>query len=480
MERSAGDVVRAGSRALLNVCRRRGFNDGVVALRIASVVVLAAALAAGGASGAAAPPAGPTAAAKALSVRIVFPNGRVVGSPAAGAAGAPSAAEPSYSYPDDGSVVVTGRIGAATATKEAKTASGSASSAATNVSLFDGEITADSAKAHASAGTNAGNAGGAFGDTGVVHLQALGRAHAFGSATLADWGYLTIAAHTATRSAESGTKGYDGISIAIDVKLTAAHGGLLVGTEVQVGYAEASVETAPPPVADAVAGPEPGDRPQLLPPTTGGLVGVPQVVEPPLTAGGYIYPVYGSNDYADQYGTSSGGSNYQHGIDLFGQLGQPIVAVSDGTLFAVGWNHATGNRLWLRDGQGNQFAYSHLSAFSTLTSNGAHVQAGQVIGFMGDTGNTNGEPTHLHFEVHPVSLLFLGSDGAVDPAPYLASWHRLASLAFPVATGWAPTVPGTIKAPEPGAVLTGSTDISTANGLDPATLRRLLRPAVGG
>ena len=98
---------------------------------------------------------------------------------------------------------------------------------------------------------------------------------------------------------------------------------------------------------------------------------------------------------------------------------------------------------------------------------------------MGNTGYTGGEPTHLHFEVHPVSLLFLGADGAVDPAPYLASWHRLVSLAFPVATGWAPTVPGTIKAPDPGAVLTGSKDID-CSGLDPAGLRRLLHPGVSG
>ncbi len=451
-----------------------------MALRITLVAVLAAALVTGGASGAAAPRSGPTASAKALAVRIVFPNGRVVASAAAGGAGILASSSPSYSYPGDGSVVVTGGIKVTTTTTEAKTASGNAAAAAANVSLFEGEITADSVTAHASAATNAGSAGGAFGGTGVVHLQALGRTHAFGSAALADWGHLTIASHRTARSALAGVKSYDGISIGLDIKLTAPHGGLPAGTDIQVGYAEASAQTAPPVVADAGARPEPGDRPQLLPPTTGGLIGVPQVVEPPLTAGGYIYPVYGRNDYTDQYGSASGGSNYQHGIDLFGQLGQPLVAVADGTLFSVGWNHATGNRLWLRDRQGNQFAYSHLSAFSTLTSNGAHVRAGQVIGFMGNTGNTGGEPTHLHFEVHPVSLLFLGQDGAVDPAPYLAAWHRLASLAFPVATGWAPSVPGTIKAPEPGAVLTGSSDISTESGLDPAALRRALHPGVSG
>ena len=107
------------------------------------------------------------------------------------------------------------------------------------------------------------------------------------------------------------------------------------------------------------------------------------------------------------------------------------MAVADGTLFSVGWNQAGGNRLWLRDRPGNQFYYAHLSAFSTLAQNGAHVRAGQVIGFMGDTGNAQGLPTHLHFEVHPVSMLFLGYDGAVDPGSYLRTWRHLATLAFP-------------------------------------------------
>ncbi|HUK44829.1 MAG TPA: hypothetical protein VLV28_06010, partial [Gaiellaceae bacterium] len=85
-----------------------------------------------------------------------------------------------------------------------------------------------------------------------------------------------------------------------------------------------------------------------------------------------------------------------------------------------------------------------------------------------------------YFEVHPVSMLFLGADGAVDAGSYLASWRHLANLSFPVATGWAPKVPGTISAPQPAAMLIGGTDISTASGLDPASLRRALRPRSTG
>jgi hypothetical protein len=56
----------------------------------------------------------------------------------------------------------------------------------------------------------------------------------------------------------------------------------------------------------------------------------------------------------------------------------------------------------------------------------------------------------------------------------------VASLAFPVAAGWVPKVAGTVSTPTPGAVLIGAADISTADGLDPASLRRAVRPKANG
>jgi murein DD-endopeptidase MepM/ murein hydrolase activator NlpD len=58
--------------------------------------------------------------------------------------------------------------------------------------------------------------------------------------------------------------------------------------------------------------------------------------------------------------------------------------------FSVGWNDVGGNRLWLRDSQGNEFYYAHLSAFSPLAKNGRHVKAGEVVGFVGNTGDAQG------------------------------------------------------------------------------------------
>ena len=199
----------------------------------------------------------------------------------------------------------------------------------------------------------------------------------------------------------------------------------------------------PPGPADARAAPEP--------PT--GLFPIPPELLPPLEGGPYVFPVFGSASYVDTYGDVRWDVTYHHGDDIFGELGQPLVAVADGTVFSVGWNKIGGNRLWLRDHQGNAFYYAHLSAFSTLIFNGAHVKAGQVVGFMGNTGDAEATPTHLHFEVHPVSLLYLGYDGAVDPTPYLDEWRHLIRLPFPVPTGWAPSVTGSNAAPQPGAIL---------------------------
>jgi len=50
------------------------------------------------------------------------------------------------------------------------------------------------------------------------------------------------------------------------------------------------------------------------------------------------------------------------------------------------------------------------------------VRAGEVIAFVGNSGDAETTPPHLHFEIHPASLLGLGYDGAVDPTAYLRSW----------------------------------------------------------
>ena len=143
----------------------------------------------------------------------------------------------------------------------------------------------------------------------------------------------------------------------------------------------------------------------------------------------------------------------------------------------MGWEDIGGNRLWLRDQYGNEFYYAHLSAYTPLAVNNAHVSAGAVLGFVGNTGDAQGTPYHLHFEVHPLGLLGEGYDGAVDPTGYLDAWKHLQDLRFATAAGWAPSLASSAEAPHAGAILLQSSDISTASGLTPWSLARALRIA---
>ena len=157
------------------------------------------------------------------------------------------------------------------------------------------------------------------------------------------------------------------------------------------------------------------------------LVGQPLTVTPLLGPGARTFPVVGDVAWGDTYGAqrSDVPGGWHHGDDLFAPLGTPVVAVTNGVVFSVGWNRVGGWRLWLVDAEGNQYYYAHLSGYSALARNNHRVRRGQVLGFVGNTGDAITTWPHVHFEVHPNATLYLGYDGAVDPTRYLAAWTRL-------------------------------------------------------
>jgi murein DD-endopeptidase MepM/ murein hydrolase activator NlpD len=137
-----------------------------------------------------------------------------------------------------------------------------------------------------------------------------------------------------------------------------------------------------------------------------------------LATPGYAFPVAGKHDFTDTFGAPRADVPVHIGNDVFAAFGTPIVAVADGRLYRVGTLHISGNRLWLRDTKGYRYFYAHLSDFAAAAYNGADVHAGEVIGFVGNTGDAEPTPPHLHFEVHM-------PDGAVvDPNPYLNKWDQ--------------------------------------------------------
>ena len=456
--------------------------------RIVLAFGIAVSVAVGIASGAASQADGSAAEARAWAIQVVVPGGGGGTDPADAASGEGSTSAGGYVYPGDGTVVAAGEVTAAASVADQEAVStASASSGISGIVIFGGEITADLVEASARARAGSAGATGGFDGTRVVNLRVFGRPASGAAAPLEDWGVLTV------RAEESENDGsYRGTVTALVIRLTAEHRGMPAGSEILLGRAEvsaeppqASGETAPARTTPGTQGtpgrvapdePEAGEGTDRAVPGFAFPIPLPpeKSFQPDLEGGPYVFPVYGDSSYGNTFGAPRATVEYHHGADIFGEVGQPIVAVADGTVFSVGYQPIGGLRLWLRDRQGNEFYYAHLSAFSTLASNGARVKAGQVVGFMGATGDAQGADPHLHFEIHPVSLLYLGYDGAVDPTSYLDSWKRVERLPTPLPLAWAPTVPGAGSAPRPGAVLLASSDISTATGLDPASLRRAM------
>ena len=446
------------------------------------------------ATGVGAPPAA-GAAARAFGINVVIPGQATQGTPTLSAPQDAVQFGRGFAYPADGSIVSATAVTLSVSADPGSVATASASTEVTALRLFNGELTADAVDAKASSTANASQSTGTFDGSTLSNLVVLGQAVSPAPnqrVDLADWGYA-ILLEQASAQEQTGPPGFDGFVTALDVHLTADHGGLPAGSEILVGYAKVTTQAAAaPPVPTAPSSPvttapttgkekrPKPPKPTKAPEPTGlpGPVKAPPTVTPALTAGGYVFPVYGPSSFIDTFGAFRGdvSGGWHHGDDIFAPLGAPILACASGTVFSVGWNKLGGNRLWLRDGQGNEFYYAHLSAFSPAATNGAHVEAGAVIGFLGNTGDAEGTPYHLHFEIHPVGLLGLGYDGAVDPTSYLFAWKKLHDLAITDAGAFIVAPAPGAQAPKPGAILLQSTDISSASGLDPRSLRRALAP----
>ncbi len=142
---------------------------------------------------------------------------------------------------------------------------------------------------------------------------------------------------------------------------------------------------------------------------------------------GAVFPVRGPVNYTDTFGAYRADMpNHRHeGNDIFARMGTPIVAVLAGTIeystYGIGGNNAR-----LTDARGDYFYYAHMVRFAADLKSGDHVAKGQVIGYVGETGDAAGTSPHCHFEIHP------GGGPAIDPFPYLEAW-RAAALGTPAA-----------------------------------------------
>lgn len=115
------------------------------------------------------------------------------------------------------------------------------------------------------------------------------------------------------------------------------------------------------------------------------------------------------------------GSGGHQGVDIGAQLGQEVYAVENGVLERRfdDLNSGAGYGWGLLSTTDVEYRYFHLSAFADGLDVGDAVVAGQVIGYVGDTGNATPGGWHLHFEVRPGPQPRSGAADPVDPVPLL-------------------------------------------------------------
>jgi murein DD-endopeptidase MepM/ murein hydrolase activator NlpD len=212
--------------------------------------------------------------------------------------------------------------------------------------------------------------------------------------------------------------------IGLRVVLSRAHGSFPAGSEVRVAVATASArdaKAAPTPTPSATAAPRATpekDKPKRKRAKKVKQRKITSEELARLTSAGFVFPVYARSDLADDFGGPRQIGPHQ-GNDVFADFGSPVVAVTAGTVSKVGTLPIAGNRLWLTSESGDAFFYAHMSSFSPEAVDGAKVKAGTVLGFVGNTGDAEPTPPHVHFEIHPG-----GEDtDAVDPNPVLQTWH---------------------------------------------------------
>jgi hypothetical protein len=154
--------------------------------------------------------------------------------------------------------------------------------------------------------------------------------------------------------------------------------------------------------------------------------------QPPATI---VFPVLGPATYTDDFGEARAGGAHQ-GIDMLAPKRALALAAEPGKVKF--WTHSAtaGCMLYLYGASGTTYYYIHLNndlrkqddnrgrcvagtAYAKGLKDGAKVAAGQVVGYVGDSGDADGAHPHLHFELHP------NGGRAVDPYEWLQSGQHL-------------------------------------------------------
>jgi len=127
-----------------------------------------------------------------------------------------------------------------------------------------------------------------------------------------------------------------------------------------------------------------------------------------------------------------GGERGHEGCDIMADYNHrgvyPVISVCDGTLEKIGWLPQGGYRIGIRSKNGVYYYYAHLSDYMEEYQKGDTILAGEVIGFMGDTGYSDVEGTTGNFDVHLHFGIYLddknGEEYPIDPYKVLKELEK--------------------------------------------------------
>ena len=129
---------------------------------------------------------------------------------------------------------------------------------------------------------------------------------------------------------------------------------------------------------------------------------------PSGSTSGVVCPVAGSSWFTDTWGAPRSGGRTHKGVDMSASYGTPLVAMNSGSV-RLNWHSAGGRQVYITSGDGNFYYYAHLSGYAPGLNTGDRVGRGEVIGYIGTSGNAS--TAHLH-----LGLGLIGG-GLVNPYP---------------------------------------------------------------
>lgn len=132
-----------------------------------------------------------------------------------------------------------------------------------------------------------------------------------------------------------------------------------------------------------------------------------------VQAGIYACPVAYPVHFIDSWGAPRSGGRRHKGVDMMNPYGNELYAFTNGVISSMRSSSLGGISLYLRGDDGHRYYYAHLSGYAPSAYSGKRVEAGELVGFNGDSGNARGGSPHLHFEV------MLYGSSSTNPYPWV-------------------------------------------------------------